>query len=197
MVEKIRPDKIDAIICAEYYDPETDPELYEVVKTNMIHGPCGDYNWESPPCMIENKCTKCYTRALLADTITGNNSYPLYHNRSAMDNSRTITLKVKNKDVVVDNSWIVFRIRRCFPKNSKRIAMLSSVKSSKYVCKYVMKGSDMTVFGIAAPNANDEVSQYQMGRYVSSNEVVSRIFSFSIHERHSTVVHLVVHLENE
>jgi len=54
----------------------------------------------------------------------------------------------------------------------------------------------MAVFGIAAPDANDEVSQYQMGRYVSSNEAVWRIFSFPMHERHPTVVHLAVHLEN-
>ncbi|KAF2898048.1 hypothetical protein ILUMI_08127 [Ignelater luminosus] len=54
----------------------------------------------------------------------------------------------------------------------------------------------MAVFGIAAPNNNYEVSTYQMGRYVSSNEAIWRIFSFSIHERHPTVVHLAVHLEN-
>ncbi|KAF2893481.1 hypothetical protein ILUMI_12691 [Ignelater luminosus] len=35
-----------------------------------------------------------------------------------------------------------------------------------------------------------------MGRYVSSNEAIWKIFSFSIHERHPTVVHLAVHLEN-
>lgn len=35
-----------------------------------------------------------------------------------------------------------------------------------------------------------------MGRYISSNEAVWRIFSFPIHERYPTVVHLAVHLEN-
>jgi hypothetical protein len=52
----------------------------------------------------------------------------------------------------------------------------------------------MAIFTVT--NANDEVSQYQMGRYVSSNEAIWRIFSFAIHERHPTVVHLAVHLEN-
>lgn len=54
----------------------------------------------------------------------------------------------------------------------------------------------MGVFGVGAENSNDEISQYQMGRYVSSNEAIWRIFSFAIHERHPTVVHLAVHLEN-
>ncbi|GFT79634.1 ATP-dependent DNA helicase [Trichonephila clavipes] len=55
----------------------------------------------------------------------------------------------------------------------------------------------MTVFGVgnvAAPL--DEINQYQLGRYISSNEAVWRILSFPIHERHLTVVHLAVHLEN-
>lgn len=105
-------------------------------------------------------------------------------------------MKVNNKDVVVDNSWIVPYsplLSKTF-KAHCNVEYCNSVKSIKYICKYVTKGSDMAVFG--APDANDEVSQYQMGRYVSSNEAVWRIFSFSIHERHPTVVHLAVHLEN-
>ena len=43
----------------------------------------------------------------------------------------------------------------------------------------------------------DEISKYQMGRYVNCNEALWRIFSFAIHERFPTVVHLTVHLENE
>lgn len=54
----------------------------------------------------------------------------------------------------------------------------------------------MAVFGVGAENSIDEITQYQMGRYVSSNEAIWRIFSFPIHERHPTVVHLAVHLEN-
>ena len=44
--------------------------------------------------------------------------------------------------------------------------------------------------------AIDEVQRYLMGRYLSSSEVIWRILDFFIHERHPTVVHLAVHLEN-
>ncbi|CAF3486417.1 unnamed protein product [Rotaria sp. Silwood1] len=44
--------------------------------------------------------------------------------------------------------------------------------------------------------AIDEIERYQLGRYISSNEAVWRILYFPIHERHPTVVHLAVHLEN-
>jgi hypothetical protein len=46
------------------------------------------------------------------------------------------------------------------------------------------------------PDTNDEITHYQVGRYVSCNEAIWGIFSFPIHERHPTVVHLAVHLEN-
>ncbi|KAF7284890.1 hypothetical protein GWI33_021464 [Rhynchophorus ferrugineus] len=39
----------------------------------------------------------------------------------------------------------------------------NSVKSIRYICKYANKGSDMAVFAVT--NTNDEISQYQMGRY--------------------------------
>ena len=43
---------------------------------------------------------------------------------------------------------------------------------------------------------HDEVRKYEMGRYKSSNEAVCRILNFPIHERHPTVVHRDLHLEN-
>lgn len=54
----------------------------------------------------------------------------------------------------------------------------------------------MAVFGVPDSNANDEITQYLMGRYISTNEALWRIFSFPIHERYPAVIHLSVHLEN-
>lgn len=54
----------------------------------------------------------------------------------------------------------------------------------------------MAVLGIADPNATDTVMKFQLGRYVSCNEAIWRLFSFPIHERHPTVVQLAVQLEN-
>jgi hypothetical protein len=41
----------------------------------------------------------------------------------------------------------------------------------------------MAVIGVGAENSIDEVTQYQMGSYVSSNEAIWHIFSFPYHER--------------
>ena len=52
----------------------------------------------------------------------------------------------------------------------------------------------MAVFGIQTTNIIDEITSYQVDRYVNCNEAIWRIFP--IHERYATVVHLAVHLKN-
>jgi len=72
----------------------------------MIHGPCGALNLNSP-CMIDGKCSKRYPRALTSDTITGDDGYPYYRRRSTEDNGHTVTIRIQNQDIEVDNRWVV------------------------------------------------------------------------------------------
>src|SRR5436190_2993989 len=49
--DKIRDvEGIDKIICAEIPDRIRDPDLYDVIISNMMHGPCGPTHVDSP-CM--------------------------------------------------------------------------------------------------------------------------------------------------
>lgn len=108
-------------------------------------------------------------------------------------------LKVKGNDIDVDNRWIVpySPILSKAYKAHINVEYCNSVKSIKYICKYINKGSDMAVIEIQNdPAPIDEIHQYQTGRYISSNEAIWRILGFEIHERHPTVLHLAVHLEN-
>ncbi|XP_050066405.1 uncharacterized protein LOC126555540, partial [Aphis gossypii] len=137
-------------------------------------------------------------RKLVAETVTGNDGYPVYRRRSKEDNGRTIKVKVQNQEIEIGNEFIVPYcplLSRIFETHAN-VESCHSAKSIKYLCKYVTKGSDMAVFGIASENVNDEISNFQMGRYVSTNEALWRLLSFQIHERYPTVVHLAVHLEN-
>lgn len=196
LVDKITPNEIDSVISAEIPNPIIDPGLFESVTKHMIHGPCGALNVNSP-CMAEGKCTKRYPRALIAETISGNDGYPLYRRRSPEDDGETVMVKCKNQDIKIDNRWIV----PYSPLLSKtfgahiNVEYCNSVKSIKYICKYVNKGSDLAYFGIAG-DKSDEITSYQLGRYISTNEAIWRIFSFAIHERYPNVLHLAVHLQN-
>ncbi|GBP22166.1 hypothetical protein EVAR_10676_1 [Eumeta japonica] len=171
LVDKIRPDEIDSIISVEILDETVDPKLHAVVTKYMIHGPCGVFNYNSP-CMVDGKCSKRYPRDLIAETITENDGYPLYRQRSVADNGRSVVVKVRGQNVDVGNRWIVLYtpiLSKAFETHID-VEYCNSVKSIKYICKYVNKGSDMAVFAVT--NANDEVSQFQMSRYVSSNEAI-------------------------
>ncbi|XP_026475940.1 uncharacterized protein LOC113381189 [Ctenocephalides felis] len=197
LLNKLHSNEVDEIISAEIPDPVTDPHLHDFVTTQMVHGPCGALNPLSP-CMANGKCTKRYPRPLVADTFTGNDGYPVYRRRSKEENDRTIKVKVQNQEIEIGNEFIVPYcplLSRIF-RTHANVESCHSAKSIKYLCKYVTKGTDMTVFGIASENANDEISSFQIGRYVSSNEALWRLLSFQIHERYPTVMHLAVHLEN-
>ncbi|XP_031634678.1 uncharacterized protein LOC116347980 [Contarinia nasturtii] len=195
---QLSPIQIDDIISAEIPDPKEDPKLFEIVCRHMIHGPCGSLNVHSP-CMKDGKCTKRYPREMIQETQTGNDGYPLYRRRKPNDGGHKTLIKMRSVDVEIDNSWVV----PYSPLLSKmfnahiNIECCNSVKSIKYICKYINKGSDMAIFGLSSENrSNDEITQFQMGRYISSNEAVWRILGFNIHERYPAVMHLAVHLEN-
>jgi len=161
LVEKIRPNEVDAVISAEIPNVQVDPGLHEVVIKNMIHGPCGTLNQNSP-CMMDGKCSKRYPRTLISETITGNDGYPLYRRRSTADNGKSTIVKLNQQDIEIDNRWIVPYspiLSKTF-KAHINVESCHSVKSIKYICKYVTKGSDMAVIGIGAENSNDEVTQY-------------------------------------
>ncbi|XP_074115778.1 ATP-dependent DNA helicase PIF1-like [Cotesia typhae] len=188
--KKIKPDSIDQIISAELPDHNLDPDLYDIIKSSMIHGPCGSFNPHSP-CMVEGKCSKKYPKTFLKETETGEDGYPKYRRRSPADNG----IKIMLNGIEIDNRWVVPYnpvLSRTF-KAHINVEHCNSVKSIKYICKYINKGSDQTSFTV---EDLDEVKKYQSGRYISSSEAVWHIFRFQIHDRFPSVMHLAVHLEN-
>ncbi|GFQ90386.1 ATP-dependent DNA helicase [Trichonephila clavata] len=106
------------------------------------------------------------------------------------------TIRSRANCIDINNRWIVpfSPVLSCTFRAHINVDLCSSVKSIKYICKYVNKGSDLVVFGVQ--NANDEVTSYQNGRYISTSEAIWHILSFSIHERFPPVTHLDIHLEN-
>ena len=80
LTEKIHSNQIDDLICAELPNPNEDPVLFEIIKTQMVHGPCGVLN-PNVACMQDGKCTKKYPRPFTDETLTGADCYPSYRRR--------------------------------------------------------------------------------------------------------------------
>lgn len=84
--DKLRePVDVDWVVTAELPDPQAEPELFDLVKRHMLHGPCGALNDKSP-CMIEKDgrrlCSKKYPFKFADETEMKADGYPLY--RSAL-----------------------------------------------------------------------------------------------------------------
>ena len=74
--ETITPSFLDDVIYVEI-PPITSP-VWELVITQMMHGPCGSLNPNSP-CMIDGKCDKDFPKDFCNETIVEDiDGYPKY-----------------------------------------------------------------------------------------------------------------------
>ncbi|CAE1173741.1 unnamed protein product [Acanthosepion pharaonis] len=101
--DNVDANKIDDFISAEITDPALVLLLHEVIKKDIIHGPCGvNYEkrlrWSSAP-----TCTKGYRRKFISKMQAATDGYPLYRRRSPAEGGRTVTVKGHT----LDNRWVV------------------------------------------------------------------------------------------
>ncbi|GBP03652.1 hypothetical protein EVAR_91879_1 [Eumeta japonica] len=133
-IDKIRPEEIDSIISAEIPDPSTDQLLFDIVTTNMIHGPCGTFN-SSSPCMADGKCTKISLKILpmIRSQMSTDTQYIVEEILKMADNhllkissTQTLILTI----VVVPYSPLLSKTYNAHIN----VEFCSSVKSIKYIC---------------------------------------------------------------
>ncbi|UYV70960.1 hypothetical protein LAZ67_8001258 [Cordylochernes scorpioides] len=175
--EKIRPNQIDSIICAEIPNEEVDASLFRTVTKNMIHGPCG-HGYPNPGCMEWGRCQKKYPRLLLAEMQTDRDGYPLYRRCrpeeggfSFVKRVRVFTIEngvqvVRMTNVTIDNRYVVPYsplLCRLFDAHIN-VESCASISAIKYICKYIYKGSDQSIFAVTgAQTESNEVLEYQYG----------------------------------
>jgi len=172
--DRVHPNMIDKVISAEIPSSSLDPELHAIVKAHMVHGPCGALN-KSSPCMKDGKCSKKFPKEFVKFTEQGQDGYPRYQRRSPADGGHIAKIKMQQVEQAVDNQWIVpynpwlLRQMNCHVN----VELCMSIKSIKYVLKYVNKGCDQAVYTIQPieqqQNA-DEIKKFQQARFVGSCE---------------------------
>jgi hypothetical protein len=180
---------IDTLICAEIPDPVAQPELHEIVKATMIHGPCGALNKNSP-CMAEDKCSKDFPKQFCEKTALAIDGYPHYR-RS--DNGRTVKVgihEVDNRFIVPYNPYLTKKF-----KAHINVEACTSIKSVKYLFKYVYKGHDCASIEVTEENHDhNEVKMYLDARYVSAPEAYWRLSSFKMYNHSHSIIRLALHL---
>ncbi|KAI9115686.1 hypothetical protein K1719_013355 [Acacia pycnantha] len=155
------PFDVDQLISIEIPDKLVDPELYELVRSYMVHGPCGRSS-RNVPCMEDGKCSKYFPKRYNAHTILDEKGYPTYRRRN---DGRTVS----RKGVKLDNKFVVpynARLLKLFCVHLN-IEKTNQSRAIKYLFKYISKGNDRVIASIYNNNDSlgsqqsfDEVSHY-------------------------------------
>lgn len=186
---------IDRVVCAEIPDINVDPLLHELVKKHMMHGPCGDLNPTSV-CMSDGKCKKEFPKDFCESTRDRANGFPIYRRR---DNGVSVDVRgstLDNRFVVPYNPYLLAKFN-CHIN----VEVCNTVRSVKYIYKYVYKGYDCASleFGRVNNGANEvvqinEIDNFLNGRYVGSTEAAWRIFEYPMHFQSHAIIRLDCHL---
>ena len=103
--------------------------------------------------------------------------------------------------VDLDNSWVVpyspYMTLRF--KCHINVEACVSAKSAKYLYKYVTKGGDRAMVRTEgdAPDAPNEIDDYQDMRSIGASEGCWRLYEFEMGDRYPAVEVLQVHLEDQ
>lgn len=167
---------VDRYISAEIPNPDENKILHDIVIRNMIHGPCGDW------CILNGKCSKHFPKSYRAKTTIDNDGYPCYRRR---DTGETFERPGR---YVVDNRWVVPYSPRllCLLNSHINVEVVSSIKSVKYLHKYIYKGHDAATVTINETSSDeniinhDEIKDHIEARYVGPVEACWRIFNTCI-----------------
>ncbi|CAH2017253.1 unnamed protein product [Acanthoscelides obtectus] len=192
------PAAIDRLISAEFPDPIAHANLHELVKVHMLHGPC-----TSARCLDEEgHCSKQFPKSLREDTLYNPSGYPLYKRRP-------IETPIHIGRRTVDNSWVVPYNAYLLEKYEAHINVeaCSSMKSVKYLLKYIYKGFDRAQIVVRTVEEDgqtttiqepmyNEIQMFLDVRYVSAPEAMWRIYTFEMHDMSHAIIKLFVHLPN-
>jgi hypothetical protein len=205
---------IDHIISAEIPDQylrdtnDINP-VYNMVTKSMIHGPnCTKRNLG---CSYNGVCKYHYPQKYESQTIIEEDNYARYRRRSPEEGGNQYIKYINNMKHIITNADVVPYSPWLIKKYDCHINVeyVHSVKSIKYVFKYIMKGSDQAIVTIekekktnqsntATVQANrkprDEIKEYETKRYVSSVEACWRLFGFDMTGLYPKVEALPVHV---
>ncbi|KAG7583611.1 Nucleic acid-binding OB-fold [Arabidopsis suecica] len=195
-------DDIDKIISAEIPDKEKEPELYEVIKISMIHGPCGSANSNSP-CMVDGQCSKLYPKNIkrsLRYVVLYNKKLSLRYNAHINVEwcNQNGSIKYLNKYINKGPNRVTVIVE---PINQATTGETATGATATGATATGATATGDTATPAQDPDSNekkkDEIKDWFDCRYVSASEAVWRIFKFPIQHRSTPVLKLSFHVERK
>ena len=180
--------------------------LEKIILQNMVHGPCGKLN-PSCPCMVYGKFSKGYPKNFASKTIVKQDStYPEYKRLNSRQGGRSVIVKIKSKEYLIDNTWIVpyspFLSLRYNCHINVEVCM--SPMAAKYLFKYVTKGVDRAMVRTEivedtekVEEEKNEIKEYIDMRSIGSSEACWHIFNMNVAKNTPAVFVMRVHMEEE
>jgi hypothetical protein len=191
---KLTVEDIDFIIQAQIPDKTSDPELYEMVSSFMLHGPCGP-GYPNSKCMEKGRCTKGFPKDYNDSTVLPNDGhgYPLY---ARPDNGRII----EKDGFQFDNRWVVpynifILLKYGCHANTEFVGSFTTVK---YIYKYVHKGVDISTTEVQRlVGDRNEIAKFVNARTIDPYDATWRLFGFKVQDRFPAVQQLAIHEEDQ
>ena len=147
-------------------------------------------------------CSKKFPKEFVEKTLADTDSYPHYRRR---DNEQYVVkegISLDNRYVVPYNPYLTTKY-----KAHINVEICNSIKSCKYLYKYVYKGPDMASVSTEIANQRksnedsehsnggniDEIDKFVNSRFLGASEGFWRICSFDVHGRDPSIQQLAVH----
>ena len=143
LAKKIRtPEEVDAVVTTAIPDKKSDPELFNLVTTKMVHQECG------PRCMRKNRCSKGYPMAWRDETTLDDGrgfvamKRPFEpHPQRPQEPKQQFKLggKIYDRRSIVPYNAFLLRRLGCHVN----VVPVNSFRQVSYLFKYVFKGGDL------------------------------------------------------
>jgi len=160
------PAAVDCIVCADFPDPVTEPQLHRIVAKNMVHGPCS----KGTGCWLDGSCSKKFPKPFTDATTLIKNSYPHYRRRDAGQFVVKGGQKLTNQYVVPYNKFLCLKFD-CHIN----VEIPYGITATKYLFKYITKGHNRSAMKLS--NKNHKILQYVNGHYIGPCEGMALVAS--------------------